>query len=218
GTGSQVIISNEDLKCLMLEILYEIDTPADIRSIRSLVMSKIGVQDCRPVYIDAIAATSDPQPASGIDLRDERPSPLEILLEKETSIRVEMLADESIEKLKKAVKNKPRRFLKLVSVAWHCYFDRSSPSQSSTAQLMGISDSLVSHYRKLFDDVILGLGMGRDELILLNGALEKRLAALMPDARSVMKDRRLTGALSNRRCHLMYADAPTTVQTSPPQV
>jgi len=208
GSGSQVIISNEDLKCLVLEIFHAIDTPTDIRTIRSLVLSKIGVQDCRPVYIDAVAPTTDPQPSAGIDLRDNRPSPLEILLEKETSTRVDLLADEFIEKLRKTVRNKPRRFLKLVGVAWHCYFDRSSPSQSSTAQMMGISDSLVSHYRRIFDAAILGLGLNRDELILLNGALEKRLAGLMPDLRDSLDNLRLTGmAHSNRNCSMVYADS-----------
>jgi hypothetical protein len=208
GNGSQVIISNEDLKCLMLEVFHEIDTPTDIRTIRSLVLSKIGVQDCKTVYIDAVAATNDPQPVSRIDLRDERPSPLDILLEKETSTRIDLLADEFVEKLKKAVRNKPRRFLKLVGVAWHCYFDRSSPSQSSTAQMLGISDSLVSHYRRIFDGALLGLGLGRDELILLNSALERRLAALMPDVRDSLKNLRVAEmAHGNSRCAMVYADA-----------
>ncbi|HET8670025.1 MAG TPA: hypothetical protein VFM05_05190, partial [Candidatus Saccharimonadales bacterium] len=63
----------------------------------------------------------------------------------------------------------------------HCYFDPASLSQTSLARMMGISDSLVSHYRAIFDSFIRTLDLSIDDFILLNGALSRRLAAIISE-------------------------------------
>ena len=78
----------------------------------------------------------------------------------------------------------PEGFRKLVEVAWHCYFDLASPSQSSIASRMGISDSLVSHYRRIFDTLMQSLSLNVDELILLNSGLDMRLGAILAEWKS----------------------------------
>src|SRR5262249_43090504 len=71
GSGSQVIISNKELKRLMIDIFFAIDSPADIRTTRSLVLSKLAVEDCRLVSIDAPTTSSDAeQPPLRVDLPD----------------------------------------------------------------------------------------------------------------------------------------------------
>ena len=180
GSGSQVIISNEELKQLIFDIFEATDTPTDIRTMRSLVMSKLAVEDCRLVSIDVTSTTADAAHESlRVDLPDERPTPLDVLLQKETVRRVDRVIDELLDRMRATVNDRPRRFKKLVEVAWHCYFNLASPSQSSIARMMGISDSLVSHYRKIFDALIQSLTLSLEELILLNGALERRLTVVM---------------------------------------
>jgi hypothetical protein len=156
GSSSQIIISNSDLTQLLIEVLTAIDSPADIRMLRALVLSKLPIEDSRFVSIDAALApdgVSDPEPIK-VDLTDHRPTPEQVLLENESRHQVEQIAVELLVKMRQVVRNKPGRYSRLARVAWHCYFDRTSPSQTSIAKQIGISNSLVSHYRKLFDTVI----------------------------------------------------------------
>ncbi len=156
GGSSQIIISNSDLKELTVEIFRAIGSPVDIRVLRNLVISKLPIEDSRFVSIDAVLTPdgySSPAPLK-VDLTDVRPTPEQILLENESTQQLEVIAAEVLDKMREAVRNKPKRYSRLTRVAWHCYFDNSSPSQTSIAKQIGISNSLVSHYRKLFDTVI----------------------------------------------------------------
>jgi hypothetical protein len=189
GGGSQVVISNEELVQLIVDVFTAIDTPMDVRKMRSLVMSKLSIEDSRAVSIDA-GAWSGNHPElelPKLDLQDHRPTPLDLLLEKEANLKIENLAEELLEGMKEAVRNKPKRYNKLVRVVWYCYFDKSSLTQTRIAQTLGISESLVSHYRSIFDDIIQSLDLSIDEFILLNGALSTRLAMIIPDLEQAEK-------------------------------
>lgn len=184
GGNSQIIISNSDLTDLTVEIFRAIDSPTDIRILRSLVLSKLPIEDSRFISIDAALGSeseSNPEPPR-VDLADVRPTPEQILLEKESIRLVEELAIEILERMREAVRHKPARYDRLTRVAWHCYFDVSYPSQTSIAKQMGISNSLVSHYRKLFDMVIRGVKLNGDQyttfLHAFGASLEKSIAEM----------------------------------------
>lgn len=182
GSTSHVIISNEELTLLIIDIFRTIDTPADVRTIRSLVLSKLAVEDSQEVPIDGGAVSSASETEfPKIDLVDDRPTPEEAVLEKEMTSRIELLVEAILKRCFEMVRNKPQRFRKLVEVVWHCYFNTYSSCQSNVAKLMGISDSLVSHYRKIFDTIIRSEKLSVDECLLLNTALSKRLASLIAD-------------------------------------
>jgi len=167
GGDSHIIISNSDLTDLLIEIFRAIDSPVDIRIVRSLALSKLPVEDTRFVSIDAALTpdgVSDLEPLK-VDLADLRPTPEQTLLETESTRQVEVIAAELLDRMRKAVRNKPNRYSLLARVAWHCYFDISSPSQTTIAGMIGISNSLVSHYRKLFDGVIRDVELGATQYI-----------------------------------------------------
>lgn len=195
GAGAQIVISNEDLVQLIVDVFKAVDTPLAVRKMRTLVMSKLPIEGSRQVSIDATtfgAANSDsgfPQ----LDISDERPTPLETLLQKERLLQIEDLAEETLMVLKEQVRNKPKRYSKLIKVVWHCYFDPASMSQTGLARMMGISDSLVSHYRSIFDTFIRTLDLSIDEFILLNGALSRRLGALVSEW-NISESGRITSA------------------------
>ena len=183
GAGSQVVISNEDLVELIVDVFTVIDTPLSVRKMRALVMSKLPIEDSRLVSINLTphgAADADTD-LPHLDVSDERPTPLETLLQEERWLQIEDVADEALRTLKEQVRNKPNRYKKLLRVVWHCYFDPASLSQTSLARMMGISDSLVSHYRAIFDAYIRALDLSIDEFILLNSALSRRLAAIISE-------------------------------------
>ena len=184
GAGSQVVISNDDLVELIVDVFSTIDTPLSVRKMRALVMSKLPIEDSRTVSINATTPAStnpDADPPHYFDMADKRPTPLETLLHKERWLEIEDLAEDALRVLKEEVRNKPNRYKKLLRVVWHCYFDPASLSQTSLARMMGISDSLVSHYRGIFDSFIRTLNLSIDEFILLNGALSRRLAAIISE-------------------------------------
>jgi hypothetical protein len=192
GGNSQLIISNDDLCQLIIDIFTAIDSPADVRTMRNLVLSKLAVEDIRFLSIDAEIAreASSENEALNVDLADVRPTPEQVLLSKETSTLVNQLAAHLLEEMKKAVRNKPLRYRKLVQVVWHCYFDPASPSQTSVASMMGISNSLVSHYRKIFDSLIQDIELSDEECVMLDGALGARLEAMIKEMPAAGRDHR----------------------------
>jgi hypothetical protein len=166
GGDSHIIISNNDLIKLLVEIFRAIDSPADVRIMRSLVLSKLPVEDSRFLSIEAALTPEGPAPKpTQVDFADQRPTPEEILLDNESMQQIEILSVELLEKMRSAVRNKPNRYSRLARVAWHCYFDDSSPSQTSIARMIGISNSLVSHYRKLFDEVVRNVNLDAGQYV-----------------------------------------------------
>lgn len=183
GNGSQIIISNHELSRLITEIFKAIDSPADIRSIRSMAISKLMVEDTRFVPIDGDVKQSSAVEADlpRLEPADKRPTPEEILLGKEMSSQVEDTVTELFDRLQRAVNGKPKRYNKLMKIVWLCYYSSDSMSQSRIAAMLEISDSLVTHYRKIFDETIRSLEIGVDELLLLNDAIRDRLSAVIEE-------------------------------------
>jgi len=183
GRFSQIIISNKALCQLLVDIFNATQSLMDVRTIRLLALSRVAVEDSRFVSIDeqVVPPRTVEAEAYRIELADKRPTPEEILLGRETAMEVDFLADDLMCRLKQAVRNKPKRFNKLVTVVWHCYFDEVTRSQGEIAGLMGVSDSLVCHYRKLFDSHIRQIHIPRDHWVILNRSIEIRLSSIMSD-------------------------------------
>jgi hypothetical protein len=191
GGGSQVIISNEELMQLIVDIFIAIDTPLAIRHMRALAMSKLAIEDSRLVSLDAgLMSAGEDTTLPGLDLPDDRPTPLDTLLAKEARQNLEQVVEMLLQQMRHAVRNKPQRFYKLICIAWNCYFDPSSPSQTSIARKMNISDSLVSHYRAIFDSFVQNLNLNVDQYILLNTILGHRLTVLKAEGANLAQKAR----------------------------
>jgi hypothetical protein len=189
GDGAQVIISNEELTQLIIDIFTALDTPLAIRRMRSLVLSKLAIEDFRPLSLDdgPPSVCEEGESFARRELPDERPTPLDLLLAKEATKNIEQVVEGLLQNLRNAVHNKPRRFAKLIAVASSCYFDPASPSQSAIARQMNISNSLVSHYRLIFDSCVHALNLTVDEYILLNEMLGHRLGTLKAESSHLVR-------------------------------
>ena len=183
ASTSQVIISNNALRELLVDIFKAAQSTMEVRTIRSLALSKIGVEDSKFSPIDAqVGSSGKYQPDDyRIDLADRRPTPEEVLLNREAAFEVQCLADNLIVDLEQAVRHKGRRFSKLVRVVWHCYFDSASPSQTEIARSMRISGSLVCHYKKLFESHVQQIDLPTEHWMMLNGAIESHFRARLND-------------------------------------
>jgi hypothetical protein len=183
NSSSQIIISNSDLTDLLVEIFKVMDSPSDIRMVRSLALSKLPIEDSRFVSLDAAISPdgiAEREPLK-VDFADSRPTPEQVMLETESTQQVEGLAVELLDKMREVVRNKPTRFSRLALVAWHCYFDVASPTQTRIATMIGISNSLVSHYRKIFDGVIRNVPLDEGQYIPFLHAFGARLQMSIPE-------------------------------------
>ncbi|HEU4388182.1 MAG TPA: hypothetical protein VFV34_10315 [Blastocatellia bacterium] len=175
---SQLIISNRDLEDLIVEILRAIDSPADVRTIRHLALSRIPLQDYRVGSLDEAFTTDDDAGKPIVrEASDTRPTPESELLNDEHSRTVRRIAADFLSDLRRKVNNNQKRYDRLVQTMWHVYFDPLAPSQIEIASKLGVSDSLVSDNRRLIDYELKKLQLSRDEGFVFSEHLRQLVAA-----------------------------------------
>jgi hypothetical protein len=170
---SQLILSNPDLENLIVEVLTVIDSPADVRTIRQLVLSKIPLQDYNVASLDEELSSGTGGSTMRREARDTRQSPEDLLLRGEQDHRVALMADEFLTSLRRAVNNNERRYTRLLSTLWHCYYNPEGPSQLEIAKLLGVSDSLVSDNRRLIEYELKKLQLSLDEGPIFSESLQR---------------------------------------------
>jgi hypothetical protein len=152
---SQLILSNPALEELIIEIFLTIDSPADVKTIRRLTLSRIPLQDYSIATLDSDSSQSygegGRRRSADRFIADRQQTPEDELIGEEHRQSVCGLAGDFLERLKRAVNNNPMRFGRLVLTLWHCYYDPGEPSQIETARILGVSDSLISDNRKLIE-------------------------------------------------------------------
>ena len=173
---SQLILSNPDLENLIVEILTVIDSPAEVRMIRQLALSKIPLQDYNVASLDEELTSATGGASIRWEVRDTRGTPEDALLRGEQDDRVAMMADEFLTSLRRAVNNNERRYTRLLSTLWHCYYNPEGPSQLEIAKLLGVSDSLVSDNRRLIEYELKKLGLSMDEGPIFSESLQRLVA------------------------------------------
>jgi hypothetical protein len=183
ASTSQVIISNNALRELLIDMFKATQSVMEVRMVRSFALSKIAVEDSKFSTIDGEVGQSGQYHPNDyrIDLADRRPTPEEILLNHEAAFEIHRLAVNLIVDLERAVRYKSSRFRKLVRVVWHCYFDSASPSQTQIARSMCISGSLVCHYKKLFEYHVQQIDLSTDQWVMLNDAIESQFTAKLSE-------------------------------------
>ncbi len=173
---SQLILSNPDLENLIVEVLTVIDSPADVRTLRQLALSKIPLQDYNVSSLDEELSTGAGGATMRREARDTRETPEDALLRGEQDDRVALMADEFLTSLRRAVNNNERRYTRLLSTLWHCYYDPEEPSQLEIAKLLGVSDSLVSDNRRLIEYELKKLKLSMEEGAIFSESLQRLVA------------------------------------------
>jgi hypothetical protein len=172
---AQVIISNQDLSELMVEIFEAIDSPASLRVLRQLALSKL------PVYDPVMTSIEDEvnEERQGRSYYDSVASsdagPEELALRQEQDRAARRTATSFLDHLSLLVRSNPRRTERLWRVLWHCYFDPAEPSQLEIAEMVGISDSSVSDYRRKLEFEMRKLELAPDQLHCFAEELDEQL-------------------------------------------
>lgn len=174
--ASQLILSNPDLEALMIEIFKAIDSPTDVRTIRQLVLSKIPLQDYNIASLDEELSVGNAGGAIHREAADTRETPEDTLLRGEQDVRVSGMAGEFLSALRRAVNNNDRRYSRLLTTMWYCYYDPQGPSQLEIAKLLGVSDSLVSDNRRLIEHELKKLNLAFEDGAVFSESLQRLLS------------------------------------------
>src|SRR6266478_3767208 len=115
---SQVVISNPDLEDLIVSVLDAVDSPIDVRTLRSLVMSRLPVMDIYLVPLDGDDSENDGNQFQPVDKLE---NPEEGLLRRESEREAAGFVDQFLKNLHEAVRGKIKQYNRILGVLWHCY-------------------------------------------------------------------------------------------------
>ncbi len=173
---SQVVISNSDLEDLIVSILDAADSPADIRTLRSLVMSRLPVMDIYLVPLDG----DDGDNENSFEPVDKRENPEQGLLRRESEDEAAGFVDQFLKNLHETVRGKIKQYNRILGVLWHCYLSPEQSTQLEVAAILGVSDSLVSDYRRRIEQELRALSFSEvEEARRFESALRERVKTLV---------------------------------------
>lgn len=158
---SQVVISNPDLEDLIVSVLDAVDSPVDVRTLRSLVMSRLPVMDIYLVPLDV--DDSDNENSNRYEPVDRRENPEEGLMRRESEREAAGFVDQFLASLNEAVRGKGKQYNRIIGVLWYCYLSSDHATQLEVAAVLGVSDSLVSDYRRRIEQELRALSFSEVE-------------------------------------------------------
>jgi hypothetical protein len=157
---SQVIISNVDLEDLIISVLEAVDSPVEVRELRSLVISRLPVMDIYLVPLDSDDNDDERTAFEPVDLRD---NPEQSLLRRESEDIVADSVDKFLRGLHSTVRGKTKQYNRIIGVLWHFYLSSEQGTQLEVAASLGVSDSLVSDYRRRIEQELKALSFSEVE-------------------------------------------------------
>lgn len=176
---AQIVISNVDLEKLIIRVFKAIDSPVDVRSLRSMVMSRLPVMDIYLVPIGGGAEDEDENHYE-YDPVDTRENPEQNLLRREAETMAAGCVEEFLTNLSKSVRGKSKQYNRMINVLWHCYLTGDAGTQLEVAEMLGVSDSLVSDYRKRIESNLQQLSFqGVNEARQFEKALKRKVRGLI---------------------------------------
>jgi hypothetical protein len=155
------VISNPDLEDLIVSVLDAVDSPVDVRTLRSLVMSRLPVMDIYLVPLDA--DDSDNENGNSYEPVDRRENPEEGLVRRESEREAAGFVEQFLVSLNEAVRGKVKQYNRILGVLWYCYLSPDHATQLEVAAILGVSDSLVSDYRRRIEQELRALSFSEVE-------------------------------------------------------
>ncbi|MGB9179808.1 MAG: hypothetical protein WCB68_11235 [Pyrinomonadaceae bacterium] len=180
---SQIVISNSDLEDLIISVLDAADAPVDVRMLRSLVMSRLPVMD---IYLVPLGGDDSDENGNQFEPVDGCENPEQGLLRRESEREAATFVDQFLRGLHETVRGKVKQYNRMLGVLWHCYLSPDHSTQLEVAATLGVSDSLVSDYRRRIEQELRALSFSEiEEARRFEMALRERVRALVTDGESV---------------------------------
>ena len=176
---AQIVISNVELEKLIVRVFKAIDSPVDVRSLRSFVMSRLPIMDIHLVPVGG-SGDSDDEDKMHFEIPDTRETPEEGLLRTEAESGAAGFVDNFLLNLNKSVRGKVKQYDRMINVLWYCYLISDSGTQLEVAEMLGVSDSLVSDYRKRIEANLQQLSFdGVNEARQFEKALKRKVREML---------------------------------------
>jgi hypothetical protein len=176
---AQIVISNVELEKLIVRVFKAIDSTVDVRSLRSFVMSRLPIMDIHLVPVGGSGENEDEDRAP-FEIADIRETPEDDYFRREAEAEAATFVDGFLQDLSKSVRGKAKQYDRIVNVLWHCYLVSDGGTQLEIAEMLGVSDSLVSDYRKRIESLLQGLAFGGvNEARQFERALKRRVRAMV---------------------------------------
>ncbi len=178
---AQIVISNVELEKLIIRVFKAIDSPVDVRSLRSFVMSRLPIMDIHLVPVGG-SGDSDDEDKMHFEIPDTRETPEEDLLRHEAETGAAGFVDNFLLNLNKSVRGKVKQYDRMINVLWYCYLISDSGTQLEVAEMLGVSDSLVSDYRKRIEAHLQQLSFdGVNEARQFEKALKRKVRGMLTE-------------------------------------
>jgi DNA-directed RNA polymerase specialized sigma subunit len=111
---------------------------------------------------------------------DRRENPEQGLLRRESEDAAATFVDEFLKNLHETVRGKVKQYNRILGVLWHCYLRSENATQLEVAATLGVSDSLVSDYRRRIEQELRALSFGEiEEARRFESALRERVRELI---------------------------------------
>src|SRR5207237_6965613 len=111
---------------------------------------------------------------------DTRENPEQGVLRQEAETLATEFVDGFLQNLNKSVRGKAKQYDRMISVLWHCYLVSNGGTQLEIAEMLGVSDSLVSDYRKRIESNLQQLTFnGINEARQFERALKVRVRSML---------------------------------------
>src|SRR5947208_5411913 len=107
---------------------------------------------------------------------DRRDNPEQGLLRRESEDEAAGFVDQFLKNLHETVRGKVKQYNRILGVLWHCYLASESSTQLEVAAVLGVSDSLVSDYRRRIEQELRALSFNEvEEARRFENALRERV-------------------------------------------
>ncbi len=177
---AQIVISNVELEKLIIRVFKAVDSPVDVRSLRSFVMSRLPIMDIYLVPVGGTGKEDDNGDRMEFDYADTRETPEENVVRREAELSAVNFVDGFLQNLNKSVRGKAKQYNRMINVLWYCYLISDSGTQLEVADLLGVSDSLISDYRKRIETNLQELSFnGVNEARQFEKALRSKVRGLV---------------------------------------
>jgi hypothetical protein len=174
---SQIVIGNSDLEDLIISVLEATDAPVDVRMLRSLVMSRLPVMD---IYLVPLGGDDADDNGSQFEPVDGGDNPEQGLMRRESEREAANFVDGFLKSLHETVRGKVKQYNRMLGVLWHCYLSPDHSTQLEVASTLGVSDSLVSDYRRRIEQELRALSFSEiEEARRFEMALRDRVRTLV---------------------------------------
>ncbi len=154
ATGdTQIIISNPDLVELIKTILYKVGLPMSVRQIRNVVIRKLNLMDISISHVEELAHDNDGDEKE-FDIADVRPNPEQSYVTLDFEHKINNVVDDFMWKLSLSVRHKQKQFKLTCNILYVMYLTEPLISQLSVSKRLGVSDALISGYRKSIESLL----------------------------------------------------------------